>query len=92
MARPKADLPDIAALRAYVADGRLPVRVTPGARSEGIAIEDDRVLVKVRARPQDGAANAAVCRLVAQALGVSTASVRVSRGATSRQKLLQVDG
>lgn len=72
-------------------DGRLAVRVTPGARSEGIAVEENRVLVKVRAKPQDGAANEAVCRLVAQALGLTTSSVRVSRGATSREKVLELD-
>lgn len=72
-------------------DGRLAVRVTPGARSEGVIIEGKRVLVKVRAKPQDGAANEAVCRLVAQALGVSTSSVRVSRGAISREKVLELD-
>lgn len=92
MARPRVDLPDTATLRAFVVGGRLSVRVTPGARSEGIAIEETSVFLKVRAKPRDGAANQAVCRLVAQALGVATSSVRVSRGATSREKLLQVDG
>ena len=39
MARPKADLPPAQALRALADDeGRLAVRVTPGARSEGIEI------------------------------------------------------
>ena len=92
MARPKTDLPAPAALRALVSEGRLAVRVTPGARTEAIAIDEGRVIVKVRAKPQEGAANEAVCRLVAQALGVATSSVRVSRDATSREKLLQVDG
>lgn len=92
MARPRAELPDPATLRALVSEGRLAVRVTAGARVETVAVEDGRVIVKVRAKPQDGAANEAVCKLVAQALGVSTSSVRVSRGATSREKLLQVYG
>lgn len=91
MARPRADLPDPVALRALVTDGKLAIRVTPGARSESIGIEGTRVLVKVRAKPQEGAANDAVCRLVAQALGVATSSVRLSRGATSREKILQLD-
>lgn len=91
MARARAELPDASVLRARVQGGQLAVRVTPGARSESVAVEDDRVSVKVRARPQDGAANVAVCRLVAQALGLPTSSVRLSRGATSREKLLAVD-
>ncbi|MBX7501224.1 DUF167 domain-containing protein [Qipengyuania sp. YG27] len=91
MARPKADLPDSAALQALVTEGQLRVRVTPGARSESVAIEDGRVLVKVRARPTDGEANLAVEKLVARALGVPTSRCRIVRGATSREKLLAVE-
>jgi hypothetical protein len=36
MARPKADLPAVEAIRALLdEEGRLALRVTPGARSEG---------------------------------------------------------
>ncbi|MCW1382310.1 DUF167 domain-containing protein [Novosphingobium sp. KCTC 2891] len=91
MARPKADLPPAEALRALVdGEGRLAVRVTPGARVEGIAIEDGRVAVKVRAKPEDGKATDAVLALVAQALGVAASKVELLRGATSREKLLRV--
>lgn len=93
MPRARTDLPDPAVLRAQVdAGGRLAVRVTPGARVEGIAIEGGRVLVKVRARPQDGAANAAVLALLAAALGLAASRLRVLRGATSRDKLIGIDG
>lgn len=92
MPRAKPEVPAPDALRALVAGGRLAVRVTPGARSEGLTIDSGRVLAKVRARPQDGAANAAVCALVAAALGLSPTKVSLLRGATSREKLLQVDG
>ncbi|WP_370033877.1 DUF167 domain-containing protein [Qipengyuania mesophila] len=91
MARPKADLPHSADLNALVTEGQLRVRVTPGARSESVAIEDGRVLVKVRARPTDGEANLAVEKLVARALGVPTSRCRIVRGATSREKLLAVE-
>lgn len=93
MARPKADLPPAGALLALVdAAGRLAVRVTPGARREMVAIEQGTVCVKVRARPQDGAANDAVVRLVAQALGTAPSHVQLLRGATSREKLLRIGG
>lgn len=72
------------------AEGRLAIRATPGARSESIIIEDGRVSVKVRAKPQDGAANEAIVRLVAQALGLAPSRVELLRGATSRDKLLRV--
>jgi uncharacterized protein YggU (UPF0235/DUF167 family) len=92
MAKPKADLPPAPAVRALAdGEGRLALRVTPGARSESIAIEDGRLLVKVRARPQDGAANDAVLALLAEALGIATSRLRLLRGATSREKLVQID-
>jgi len=66
------------------------LRVTPGARSEGIEIADARVLVKVRAKPHDGAANAAVLALLAEALGEATSRLQLLRGATGRDKLVQL--
>jgi uncharacterized protein YggU (UPF0235/DUF167 family) len=91
LARPKPDLPPGQAIRALAdAQGRLALKVTPGARSESISIEDGRVLVKVRAKPQDGAANEAVLALLAEALGIATSRLRMLRGATSREKLVRI--
>lgn len=92
MARPKPDLPPADAVRALAdSEGRLAVRVTPGARSESVSVEDGRVLVKVRAKPQDGAANEAVLGLLADALGIATSRLRLLRGATSREKLVKIE-
>lgn len=91
MAKPRSDLPPAAAIRSLAdAQGRLALRATPGARSEGIVIEDGRLAVKVRAKPQDGAANEAVLALLASALGVAVSRLRLLRGATSRDKLVQL--
>jgi hypothetical protein len=91
MPRPKADLPEPVELLALVSGNELRLRVTPGARTESVTIEGGRALVKVRARPTDGAANAAVEKLVARALGLPTSRCRIVRGATSREKVLSVD-
>lgn len=92
MKRSKAELPEAGELLALLDDRqRLAVRVTPGARSEAVTIEDGRVLVKVRAKPQDGAANDAVIRLLAHALGIAPSRVEMLRGATSREKLFRVE-
>ena len=92
MAKPKADLPDRVALLALIdGEGRLALRVTPGARVEALSVEDGRVLAKVRAKPQDGAANAAVIALLAAALGIAPSRIELLRGATSREKLVRVD-
>lgn len=93
LARPKADLPPAEAIRALVdSEGRLAVRATPGARTEALAIEGGRLLAKVRVKPQDGAANDAVLKLLAQALGLAPSRLTLLRGASSREKLFQVDG
>jgi len=56
-----------------------------------MAIADGQVQVKVRAKPQDGAANAAVLDLLAKALDTAPSRLSVLRGATSRDKLVQLD-
>lgn len=66
------------------------LRVTPGAKSEGIAVESGKVTVKVRAKPQDGAANDAVLAMLAKALGTAPSRLTLLRGATSREKLVQL--
>ncbi|MXO60525.1 DUF167 domain-containing protein [Altererythrobacter salegens] len=91
MARPKADLPPAEAIRALAdGEGRLALRVTPGARSESIEIGEGVLLVKVRAKPKDGEANEAVLALLASALGVATSRLHMLRGATGRDKLVQL--
>ncbi|MFY8196040.1 DUF167 domain-containing protein [Novosphingobium sp. B1] len=91
MARPKVELPPAAALRALAdGEGQLAVRVTPGARSEGITIENGAVAVKVRAKPEDGKATTAVGDLLARALSVAPSKVEMLRGATSREKLFRI--
>lgn len=93
MARPKAELPPAEAIRVLAdAEGRLAVRVTPGARSEGLEIAEGRLLAKVRAKPEDGKATAAVLDLLAAALGIAPSRLRLLRGATSREKLVQIEG
>jgi uncharacterized protein YggU (UPF0235/DUF167 family) len=72
--------------------------VTPrGGRDsvDGIEIlSDGRCVLKVRVRAvaDGGEANRAVTELLAKALGVAKAKVRLLSGATSRLKQLAVDG
>ena len=91
MARPRADLPDPQTILAQVdPEGRLALKVTPGARVESIAIEGGKVLIKVRARPEDGKANAAVLDLLAKALDMAPSRLTLLRGATGRDKLVAI--
>lgn len=91
MKRSKADLPPAEHILALAdSEGRLALRVTPGARKEAMAIEEGKLLIKVRAKPQDGAANQAVIKMLAQALGTAPSRIELLRGETSREKLFQL--
>lgn len=91
MARTKADFPPADAIRALAdAEGRLALRVTPGARSEAIELGEGVLQVKVRAKPDDGKANRAVLELLADALGIGVSRLDLLRGATGRDKLVRI--
>ncbi|OCC24016.1 hypothetical protein MB02_09410 [Croceicoccus estronivorus] len=91
MARAKVEYPPADAIRAIAdSEGRLALRVTPGARVEGIEIADGCLLVKVRAKPKDGEANGAVLKMLAAALGIGTSRLKMLRGATGREKMVQL--
>ncbi|MEX1194425.1 MAG: DUF167 family protein [Dehalococcoidia bacterium] len=71
----------------------LRVRVTPGARDAGLAGWHEGTLrLKVRERAEKGRANEAVVRLLAEHLGVSLSTVRLTRGGAAREKLFEIDG
>ena len=74
------------------------LRVTPrGGRDDIDGVEtlaNGRSVVKVRVRAiaDGGEANRAVTELIAKALGVPKAKVRITSGTTSRLKQIAVDG
>jgi len=72
---------------------RFGVRLTPrGGRDaiDGVG-EDGALRVRVAAPPVDGAANEALCRLLARALGVAPGGVRIVGGASGRRKVIEAD-
>ncbi len=74
------------------------VRLTPkGGRDaidgvETLADGSTVLKVRVRAAPHDGEANAALCRVLAKALGVPPGRVAVVGGAASRVKRVKAVG
>jgi uncharacterized protein (TIGR00251 family) len=71
----------------------LPVYVQPGAHGTGLAgRHGDMIKVRVAAPAERNRANAAVCHLIADELGVRPADVDVVAGRTSRRKRLRVRG
>ena len=77
---------------------RLSVRLTPrGGRDALGGLRRDQagraqLLARVAAPPVEGAANAALVRLVAKALGVAKSAVAITSGGTARIKTLEIAG
>lgn len=68
------------------------VRVIPRGGRDGLSgVRDGAVLVRVGAAPVDGKANAAVCKVLAAAVGVPRSRVSIVRGETSRDKTIRID-
>ena len=71
---------------------KLAVRVTPRASTEAVgALDESGVLaVRVTAPPADGAANAAVTKLLAKALNLPQRDIVLVSGASSRNKVFEL--
>lgn len=77
------------------ADGgaELLIHVQPGARRSGVAgTHGDALKIAVREKATGGAANRAVCELVADLLEVPRSTVELVSGHRSRRKRLRVGG
>jgi hypothetical protein len=76
----------------------LRLRLQPGASKDGIGeivtLADGRQVLaaSVRAVPEKGRANKALCRMVAKALGVAAGRVSVASGQKDRVKTLHIEG
>lgn len=71
----------------------LQVRVTPRAGRSGVAgVRDDALLVRLAAAPVDGAANAELVDVLADAFGVPRRQVTLVSGERSRTKRVRVSG
>lgn len=69
------------------------VRVVPrAARSEIVGEHDGALRVRLTAPPVEGAANTALVRILARALGVSPGAVEIISGQSSRIKTVSIVG
>jgi len=72
---------------------RFAIRLTPRSAVERVEdVVNGALKVKVMAPAVEGAANAALIRLLADELGIARRDIQIVAGATSRQKLVVVDG
>ncbi len=71
----------------------LAIKAIPNApRTEVVGWLGETLKIKVHAPPVEGRANAALGEFLAETLGLPRRAITVLRGATSRQKLVRIDG
>ena len=89
MANTDADLQ----LETTAAGVLLPVRAQPRARTNAVnGVHDGRLKVSVTQAPERGKANAAIARVLADALGLKSSQITLHSGATASRKVLLVTG
>ena len=70
----------------------LAVRVTPRASVDSLAMAEDRLAVRLRAPPVDGAANAALIVFLAGWFDRPKRAVTILSGDTARLKRVRIEG
>ncbi len=70
---------------------RVFVKAKPRAKHASVKrIEENRFEIAVRAAPQDGKANDAILRALAEHLGVARSRIRLIAGASAKQKVFEI--
>lgn len=70
---------------------RINVRVIPRARQNKITVEESGVLrVHTTVAPSDGKANDAVIKMLAEHLDVPKTSIKIIRGESARDKIIEI--
>jgi len=65
--------------------------VVPGAsRTQVVGLHGDRLKVRVAAAPEKGAANKNLLEFLAKVLGVPKKALRLTSGAQSREKVVEI--
>lgn len=66
------------------------VHVIPRARVQKIVADGDNLRVYTNAVPADGAANAAVIKMLSKHFGVPKSCITILRGETSHDKVIEI--
>lgn len=70
----------------------LKLYIQPGAsKSIWDGIHGERIKLRIKAPPVDGAANEALVAFLAKSFGISKSKIQIMRGETSRQKDILVE-
>lgn len=72
---------------------RLEIKAVPNApKSQVVGWLGDALKVKLHAPPVEGKANAELCSFLAETLDLPKSAVRLDRGASSRKKIVVIEG
>lgn len=71
---------------------KISIKVKPNSRNNTVEqIDAANFLVRVRAKPQDGKANEAVIRALAEYLRIPPSLITITKGAKGREKLITIN-
>ena len=73
---------------------RITARLQPGASRDELPgrYDEGTMRARVKAAPADGAANAALLKLLARRLGIAKSKVSLVSGARARKKIVEIEG
>ena len=70
---------------------KIKLRVIPRARQSKIDLDETGIYrVHITAAPVDGAANAAVIKMLAEYFRIPKSQIKIIRGETSRDKIIEI--
>jgi uncharacterized protein (TIGR00251 family) len=71
---------------------RISVRVIPRSSKNVLEWDEGSIRARLTAPPVDGAANAALIELLSKQLDLPRRNIEIVRGATGRQKIIEIAG
>jgi len=71
---------------------RISVRVIPRSSKNVLEWDEGSIRARLTAAPVDGAANAALIELLSKRLDLPRRTIEIVRGATGRQKIIEIAG
>jgi uncharacterized protein len=71
---------------------RISVRVIPRSSKNVLEWDEGSIRARLTAAPVDGAANAALIELLSKRLDLPRRTIEIVRGATGRQKIVEIAG
>lgn len=72
---------------------RVKILVQPGAKkSQIVGIQENRLKIKIQARPVEGKANKCLCNFLSDVMGIRKSQLLLEKGLTSRQKSILISG